>query len=260
MDSYVKTVWKDRVVATPLTYTLATNADGSTTLTPHEGTITEPGVPLTATNLNNIENMVEELASFAVDKRGDVMTGTLAVPSLDMIGTDGTLRHNVITFKLGDTTGSAVAFGAGGSTFIGGGESAQDTLNQTGFITDYKTEQMYVTSDNDVYIWTDMQNIKTDATVGRMFGFTDSGLFLIGGTGIDKGTARAELSYTKTTKTLKWQHNSGTALTDDVILQVGRVVAKADSSLVTCNLREQLGEHQYLPNKICFLAYWHVGG
>jgi hypothetical protein len=41
--AYSKTVWKDRVVQNPLTYTLQSNGDGTTTLIPAEGAITEPG-------------------------------------------------------------------------------------------------------------------------------------------------------------------------------------------------------------------------
>lgn len=59
--AYNKTVWKDRVVERPLTFTSVTNADGTITLTPAEGTIVDAGTPITATNLNNIEDAVDRL-------------------------------------------------------------------------------------------------------------------------------------------------------------------------------------------------------
>jgi hypothetical protein len=59
--AYSKTVWKDRVVQNPLTYTLQSNGDGTTTLIPAEGAITEPGTALTAAALNNLESQYEEV-------------------------------------------------------------------------------------------------------------------------------------------------------------------------------------------------------
>lgn len=54
--AYVKTTWTDRIVQNPLTYTQQTNADGTITLIPAEGTITQSGTPITADVLNNMEN------------------------------------------------------------------------------------------------------------------------------------------------------------------------------------------------------------
>lgn len=61
--AYKKTTWKDRVVERPRTFTLENNPDGSVTLRPAEGEIFEPGVPIIAKNMNNIEEKVEELDS-----------------------------------------------------------------------------------------------------------------------------------------------------------------------------------------------------
>lgn len=59
--SYVKTVWKDRVVEKPRTFTITNNGDGTSTLTPAPGAITEAGTPVVAAELNRIENGVESL-------------------------------------------------------------------------------------------------------------------------------------------------------------------------------------------------------
>lgn len=53
--AYKRTVWKDRVVERPRTYTQVTNADGSITQTNAPGEVVEPGTPMNATNFNNLE-------------------------------------------------------------------------------------------------------------------------------------------------------------------------------------------------------------
>ncbi|MEG2412384.1 MAG: hypothetical protein RSA29_10535 [Clostridium sp.] len=54
--AYTKTVWKDRIVEKPRTYDVTNNLDGSITLTPKSGLITEEGTPISASNMNNIED------------------------------------------------------------------------------------------------------------------------------------------------------------------------------------------------------------
>jgi len=54
--AYTKTVWKNRIVENPNTYLQQQNADGTVTLIPKEGTVTEAGTPVNAVNMNNIEN------------------------------------------------------------------------------------------------------------------------------------------------------------------------------------------------------------
>lgn len=78
MATYVKKTWADRVVERPLTYTLQTNADATTTLIPAEGSIVAAGTAITADALNNMENGIAN----AVERTGDTMTGDLTVPNL----------------------------------------------------------------------------------------------------------------------------------------------------------------------------------
>lgn len=59
--SYIKTEWKDRVVDNARTYTVQNNSDGTITLIPAPGTITEEGTPVNAVNMNKIESELETL-------------------------------------------------------------------------------------------------------------------------------------------------------------------------------------------------------
>ena len=59
--SYQKTVWKNREVERPRTYNIQENEDGTITLIPAEGAIIEPGTPITAQVMQNIEDGIEVL-------------------------------------------------------------------------------------------------------------------------------------------------------------------------------------------------------
>ena len=59
--AYKKTVWKNREVEKPRTFTKVDNPDGTITLTPAEGNIIEPGTPIIASNMNKIEDEIELL-------------------------------------------------------------------------------------------------------------------------------------------------------------------------------------------------------
>lgn len=58
--AYSKTIWKNRVVEKPRTFTVTNNPDGTITLTPSEGTIVEAGTPITSENMNKIEQGIED--------------------------------------------------------------------------------------------------------------------------------------------------------------------------------------------------------
>jgi hypothetical protein len=58
--AYDKKIWEDRTVERPLTYILQSNGDGTTTLIPSEGSIIATGTPLTAANLNHMEEGITE--------------------------------------------------------------------------------------------------------------------------------------------------------------------------------------------------------
>lgn len=58
--AYTKTQWKDKVIEKPRTYTIQDNGDGTITLIPAEGTVYEPGTPVNAVNMNNLETQYDE--------------------------------------------------------------------------------------------------------------------------------------------------------------------------------------------------------
>lgn len=59
--SYQRTTWKNRVVEKPRTFEMVDNGDGTITLVPMEGNILEPGTPIIAQNMNNIEEGIVTL-------------------------------------------------------------------------------------------------------------------------------------------------------------------------------------------------------
>lgn len=64
--AYERTVWKNREVERPRTFEKIENPDGTITLVPAEGNIIEPGTPIIAENMNNIEQGIED-AHNAID-------------------------------------------------------------------------------------------------------------------------------------------------------------------------------------------------
>ena len=59
--AYIKTTWKDRLVERPNTFEVQENPDGTITLIPTPGTVTQAGTPVNATNLNKIEDGIVNL-------------------------------------------------------------------------------------------------------------------------------------------------------------------------------------------------------
>ena len=68
-----KTIWKNREVENPRTFMMQQNPDGTITLIPAEGTIIEPGTPIIAAIMNNIEDGIKE----AHDAIGNINDPTL---------------------------------------------------------------------------------------------------------------------------------------------------------------------------------------
>jgi hypothetical protein len=58
--AYNKTIWQDRVVEKPRTYTMTDNGDGTVTLTPAPGNVVQAGTPVNATNMNKIEQGIAD--------------------------------------------------------------------------------------------------------------------------------------------------------------------------------------------------------
>jgi hypothetical protein len=72
--AYSKRVWSDRTVERPLTYILQNNPDGTVTLIPSEGSIIQVGTPLTAANLNNMENGLADHDGRIITAEGKIAT------------------------------------------------------------------------------------------------------------------------------------------------------------------------------------------
>lgn len=56
--TFIKTNWQDRIIERPNTYNIEDNIDGSITLTPVTGIVTQEGTPLNANNLNTMEDRI----------------------------------------------------------------------------------------------------------------------------------------------------------------------------------------------------------
>lgn len=104
---YIKTTWTDRVVANPLTYTLQTNADGTTTLIPAEGTVSQTGTPITAATLNNMEDGI----SHAVRNDEDgTIGGDLSLNNLIINVSGGVIQNSVDNLTLEAPSGKNIQF------------------------------------------------------------------------------------------------------------------------------------------------------
>lgn len=93
---YSKTVWADRVVERPMTFTLQNNGDGTTTLISAEGTILDAGTPITSANLNKLETQYEEVAKDFLGLTGGTISGNLLVNGSQgiTVATWGTISAN----------------------------------------------------------------------------------------------------------------------------------------------------------------------
>ena len=108
--TYTPTTWQDRVVESPNTYTETQNADGTITLTPAPGTVTQQGTPLSAANLNNLETQYNSAISdggllYGVDTSTVANTITVSVDPAPLAYVDGySLRVKVANTTTGATT------------------------------------------------------------------------------------------------------------------------------------------------------------
>lgn len=59
--AYTPTTWKNKIVERPRTFQFQQNADSTVTLIPSEGSVTEAGTSVNATNMNNIEQGITNI-------------------------------------------------------------------------------------------------------------------------------------------------------------------------------------------------------
>lgn len=63
MKEYIKTNWQDHIVERPQTYEFKENDDKTVTLKKSEGEVIQQGTPVSAKNLNKIEEQLEEVTN-----------------------------------------------------------------------------------------------------------------------------------------------------------------------------------------------------
>jgi hypothetical protein len=74
--AYNKTIWTNREVERPNTYNLVDNGDGTTTLIKAEGNILSEGTPIVASNMNKIEDALENFAlTSEIAEKGQTSNG-----------------------------------------------------------------------------------------------------------------------------------------------------------------------------------------
>lgn len=79
--AYTKKTWTDRTVERPLTYILQDNGDGTHTLIPSEGSILTSGTPITAANMNNIEDGIANAHTDIATANGRIDTANANISS-----------------------------------------------------------------------------------------------------------------------------------------------------------------------------------
>lgn len=114
--AYERTVWKNREVEHPRRFIVTDNGDGTVTIEPSPGNVLEPGTPIIAANMNNIEEGI----LYAIEQGGKVKsvngkTGEVVIDVGDISGlndTDVLLGENITT---DGNKGARIAIGHGAS-------------------------------------------------------------------------------------------------------------------------------------------------
>lgn len=91
---YTPTNWKNREVEKPRTFQIQNNADGTVTLIPKEGNVIEPGTPIIADTMNNLEQGVKQAHDLTdgIGNLENTVTSHLADGAAHGIGNKATLQ------------------------------------------------------------------------------------------------------------------------------------------------------------------------
>ena len=84
--AYERTVWRDHIVARPRTYTMIQNEDGTVTLTPAYGAVSQQGTPVNAANLNKLEMAAADLDGRMTTMEGKIVAGALTLNAAEWSG------------------------------------------------------------------------------------------------------------------------------------------------------------------------------
>ena len=161
--------FKDRIVEFPNRYSLTDNGDGTKTLTPFPGEVTEEGTPVNAANLNEIvekhnglDDMVDSMRQTSSGyvtytdeiSAGGTSTKTITIPEgvRRGIATIGDVSNNLlysvlIHFTIDNQEGKLF----GNSSTLSGFTSRAWCVRQTGTVTD-DSHGPRATGNTDIYI------------------------------------------------------------------------------------------------------------
>lgn len=81
--AYVKQIWTDRQVERPLTFVITENVDGTSTLIPSPGTVTQDGTLITADRMNHIEEGIAGLDSNITALEGAIETANSNINTIN---------------------------------------------------------------------------------------------------------------------------------------------------------------------------------
>lgn len=134
--AYTKTTWKDRLVEFSNRFTKSNETATSVTLTPDPGTITEAGTPLSAANLNKIEQGIYDAH----------VTADAALPASQYTATDVLAKLKTVD---GAGSGLDADFidGINSDRFIYGSDQRGTTIWTTGANNIIKSGYYYITTD-----------------------------------------------------------------------------------------------------------------
>lgn len=112
--AYEKQTWSDRQVEKPMTFTSTDNGDGTITLTPAPGTITEPGSLVTAERMNHIEDGIEQAASLTNVITNDnfaVIMGSITATTEE--GAEDFTAHTNVNYPAGFSKDNCIVLAIG---------------------------------------------------------------------------------------------------------------------------------------------------
>ena len=191
--AYKKTLWKDRVVEKPNTYRSVENPDGTITLYPITGQVIEKGTPVSAANLNKIENGIVEL-----NEQLDNNTKTLSKRIDNIISNNNTIEGNseLVDIRVGES-GKVYASAGESIRAISSGKEIKQKVFSSCFVEDvpsYTINNETIINLKDYIVDIEIEGADESivATVGRvtknMSGLNIIGVYKCSQSGVPDGS------------------------------------------------------------------------